>query len=129
MYSRGTFRLVSDGEDQEAVVPPAPTHDWVVHPGELLADELHERGMSKVKLAAATDLTTRHIYNMVKGLARITPPVAVKLQDVLGIRAAVWIRMQAEYDIGIIEGRKPLSTDDSDLLELVRAAIEHDEDR
>lgn len=82
--------------------------DWVVHPGELLREELQTRGMTETELALLTGVTLKHVSTVVNGHKPITPWYAVRLERVLGISARLWARMQADYDVGLLQGKMPL---------------------
>lgn len=80
--------------------------DRSVHPGEVLRDELDERGMSQADLARATGLTQKHISNIVTGKAGIGLDAATSIGRVLGISARLLVRMQADYDFSRHRGRR-----------------------
>jgi addiction module HigA family antidote len=75
--------------------------DYVVHPGELLHDELTERKMLQADLSRATGYTQKHICRVVRGNAGIGVAFAVALERELGISALLWLRMQAAHDLFI----------------------------
>jgi HTH-type transcriptional regulator/antitoxin HigA len=70
-----------------------------VHPGEVLREELRERGMTQALLAEKSGLTPKHISMIVTGKSGIGTQAAHRLETVLGISARAWIRMQADYDV------------------------------
>lgn len=73
--------------------------DHAAHPGELLAEELEERGMSQRALAQQIGRPVQAINEICRGRKRITAATALALQDALGIRAHVWLGLQVQYDL------------------------------
>jgi len=80
--------------------------DWAVHPGETLAEVLRERKMRQVQLAAATGYSAKHVNRIVRCADRITPRFAIALEEVLGVDARVWARLQADWDVWL-ERQRP----------------------
>src|SRR5688572_5189936 len=89
------------GEDTHpdaAGVKYAP--DWRVHPGEILAELLAERGLSQADLVRATGYTAKHINRVIKGHNRINVHLAVCLEVALEKPSAqFWMNLQTAYDI------------------------------
>lgn len=75
------------------------TPDHASHPGELLAEELEERGMSQRALAQKIGRPVQAINEICRGRKRITAETALALQDALGISAHVWLGLQVQYDL------------------------------
>ncbi len=73
--------------------------DWTVHPGEMLQEKLDEMGMSQSYLAMATGYTPKHINQVVRGHARISSEMALRLERELEISASMWVRLQADHDL------------------------------
>jgi HTH-type transcriptional regulator / antitoxin HigA len=72
--------------------------DHVSFPGETLAEVLADRGMKQSELAVRTGRTTKHINEIIKGKASITPETAIQLERVLGIPSSFWNNRQSIYD-------------------------------
>ena len=72
--------------------------DYVSPPGETLAEILEDQGMSQAELAERTGRTPKHINEVVKGRANITPALALQLERVLGVPASFWNNRQRQYD-------------------------------
>jgi HTH-type transcriptional regulator / antitoxin HigA len=72
--------------------------DHVSFPGETLAEVLADRGMKQSELAVRTGRTTKHINEIIKGKASITPETAIQLERVLGIPSSFWNNRQSAYD-------------------------------
>ena len=58
------------------------------HPGEMIKDELKERGITQKQLAAETGIKPS-----------VSLSVAVALEKALGISADIWMNMQTQYDL------------------------------
>ncbi|MEQ8808808.1 MAG: HigA family addiction module antitoxin [Imperialibacter sp.] len=80
-----------------------PANDLVpgsaMHPGELLKDELETREMKQVELAKALGIAKNVMSELLGGKRNITPELAVRLEDALGIKAEFWMKYQVAYEI------------------------------
>lgn len=76
---------------------PRPQPDWIVSPGEILAEALLERSMSQAELSRRTARPLKTINEIVKGKAAITPDTALQLEYVLGIAARFWLSADREW--------------------------------
>jgi HTH-type transcriptional regulator/antitoxin HigA len=76
-----------------------PESDLLVHPGELLLEELEVRGMTQRDLAETTGRPAQAINEIVKGKKAITAATALDLEAALGIPAQLWLNMQTTYDL------------------------------
>ncbi len=74
----------------------------IFHPGEHLKDEIESREMSQQVLADKLNLSKSEISLIINGHRNITPTIAVKLEEVLGINAEFWMNIQIKYDIDLI---------------------------
>ena len=68
------------------------------HPGELLRDEMHERGMTQKQLASLAGLTQDVISEVVSTKRSITEEIAALLKNALGIPVVMWMNLQSQYD-------------------------------
>lgn len=69
-----------------------------VHPTEMIKDEIKERGMSQKELAERLNMKASNVSRMFREKETITPALAAKLENALGINAAFWLNAQAEYN-------------------------------
>ena len=74
--------------------------DYVIPPGETLRDQLAEMNLSQAELAVRAGLSTKHVNQIIKGSAPITPETAIVLERITGIPASVWNRREADYREG-----------------------------
>ena len=69
------------------------------HPGELIKDELKERGMTQKQLAAETGIKPSVLSETINGKRSLSLNVAVALEKALGIPADIWMNMQTQYNL------------------------------
>lgn len=78
-----------------------------IHPTELIKDELKSRGMQRKELAERLGMKAPNLSRFLNSHEDITPPMALKLEDALGIPADYWLRLQVSYkkDLEAIQQR------------------------
>ncbi len=76
-----------------------------IHPGEILADELAEIGVSVAALSRDLDVPQSRMAEIVAGKRSITADTALRLAAYFGTSARLWINLQATYDLKIAEAR------------------------
>ena len=69
------------------------------HPGELIRDELKERGMTQKQLAAEMDIKPSVLSETVNGKRAVSMNMALALEKTLAIPAELWLNMQTQYDL------------------------------
>lgn len=69
-----------------------------IHPGLTLDEHLEFIGMTQAELARRTGLSEKHISQIIKGVAPITPDTATKLERATEITTGFWNRSQANCD-------------------------------
>lgn len=69
------------------------------HPGELIKDELQERGMTQKQLAAATGIKPSVLSETINGKRAVSKNVAIALENALGISAEIWMNLQVQYNL------------------------------
>jgi len=80
-----------------------PLTGSVPHPGEFLKDELDARGLSAHALSIALRLPASRISQIVRGQRGVTPETALRFARYFGGSAAIWLRLQAAYDLARAE--------------------------
>ena len=75
------------------------TPQHVSAPGYLLADEIAERGITVERFAQLTGINAESLRGIIDGQAPITPAHAMIFEAALGIRANIWLGLQADYDM------------------------------
>ena len=73
--------------------------DYAVTPGEMLGYEMENRGMTQQELTRRTGASSKHINELLKAKAPISPAMAVKLERALGMPAQYWLNLEANYQI------------------------------
>ena len=79
--------------------------DEVLHPGEVLDMELQARKIKKAGFAAQLGLKPANLSELLRAKRHVSAALALKLEDLLGISAGFWLRLQVQYDL-TIERRK-----------------------
>ena len=69
------------------------------HPGEMIKDELAERGMTQKQLAEQTGIKPSVLSETINGKRNVSLNVAVALEKALGIPADIWMNLQTQYDL------------------------------
>ena len=75
--------------------------DIELHPGEVLADELEARNLSKGAFALKVGMYPSQLSDIVKGKRNITASIALKLEAELSVSAEFWLGLQMDYDLYI----------------------------
>lgn len=107
-----------------------PSAFIATHPGEVLAAELEERGITQKSFAEEIGMRPSHLSELINGKRNVTMAIADKLQEALGIDAQSWMNLQVQYNYDIqkaVEPCKPatlqVSVEDTSILEEIRRAI------
>jgi addiction module HigA family antidote len=74
-----------------------------IHPGEILADELKERGMSALALAKALHVPANRISQIISGKRGMTADTALRLSQLLSTTPEFWINLQKSYELRLAE--------------------------
>src|SRR5260370_7848939 len=70
-----------------------------IHPGEHLAEELKELGMSAAELARKLDVPTNRITGILNGQRAVTGDTALRLAHFFGTSAEFWLNLQSLYEL------------------------------
>ncbi len=77
-----------------------------IHPGEvLLEDFIKPFGLSQYRVAKDIGVPALRISQIVRGQRSITADTALRLARYFGTSAAVWLRLQARYDLEMAEAK------------------------
>ena len=91
------------------------SREYIIHPGESLAEAIIDRGMSQHELAVRTGMTEKHISTVINGQKNISPAFAKKLEYALGIKASFWMNLQMNYDQELLEFEELNNISDEEL--------------
>jgi antitoxin HigA-1 len=77
-----------------------------VHPGEiLLEDFMKPLGLSQYRVAIDLGVSPMRISQIVRGQRAISADTALRLARYFGTTAAIWVRLQARYDLEVAQSR------------------------
>src|SRR5205823_13336509 len=74
-----------------------------IHPGEHLAEELKELGMSAAELARKLDVPTNRITGILNGQRAITGDTALRLAHFFGTSAEFWLNLRSLYELRLAQ--------------------------
>ena len=75
-----------------------------IHPGEvLLEDFIKPIGLSQYRVAKDIGVSPLRISQIIRGKRSITADTALRLARYFGTSPAVWLRLQARYDLEVAE--------------------------
>lgn len=92
-------------EREDLVFNPEETN-YLVPPGEMLAEELQERGITQSELARTMSRPLTAINAIIAGRKAITPDTALDLQAALGIKAEFWLNMETSFRLAKARQRR-----------------------
>ena len=72
-----------------------------IHPGEILADELAELGVTPTELSRFIDVPPNRITQIIHGRRGITGDTALRLGHWFGTSPQFWLNLQGAYDIRV----------------------------
>lgn len=74
-----------------------------IHPGEILADELREIGVTSAALARDIAVPANRISQIIRGRRNITGDTALRLGHWFGTSAQFWLNLQTSYDVRVAQ--------------------------
>ncbi len=87
----------------EHLIPAIP-----IHPGEILADELGARGMTRKQLAEQINRPHQTINLIVNGRKGISEDTALDLETAFDIPAEFWLQLDMLYRLDLARTRRQL---------------------
>ena len=76
-----------------------------IHPGEHLAEQLKELGMSAAELGRQLNVPTNRITGILNAQRAITGDSALRLAHFFGTSAEFWLNLQKLYDLRVAEAK------------------------
>ncbi len=70
-----------------------------IHPGEVLADELEEIGITAAELSRQIDVPPNRISQIVRGMHDVTADTALRLGQFFGTGPELWMNLQKSYEL------------------------------
>ncbi len=74
-----------------------------IHPGEHLAEELKELGMSAAELARQLGVPTNRVTEILNGRRAITGDTALRLAHFFGTTAEFWLNLQSLFELRVAQ--------------------------
>ena len=75
------------------------TSSLLIHPGEMIKDEIIARGMTQKDLAQQMGVSYTVFNEILNGKRPVTTEYALLLEAALGTPASIWIGLQADYNM------------------------------
>ncbi|BBO80841.1 transcriptional regulator [Desulfosarcina ovata subsp. sediminis] len=72
-----------------------------IHPGEILADELSEIGISAAELARQINVPANRISQILSAKRSITADTALRLGKWFGTGPNIWLNLQQSYELDL----------------------------
>jgi len=72
-----------------------------IHPGEILADELAEIGLSATALARLIEVPANRVSQILAGKRAISADTALRLGQYFGTSADFWMNLQKTYELDL----------------------------
>jgi len=72
-----------------------------IHPGEILADELAEIGITAKRLADVLEVPPNRVYQLLAGKRNVTADTALRLSQYFGMSADFWMNLQSAYELDL----------------------------
>jgi len=79
--------------------------DIAIPPGKMLLDTIKALSISLDELARRMDLPTQELTSIIEGKKEITAGTAIKLEDVLGTPAHIWLNLERGYRLNRLKIR------------------------
>lgn len=73
------------------------TSNRAIHPGEILREELKERGIKQKDFAKAISWQATHLNEFIKGKRNLNEDLAMRLESQLGIPFKTWMSLHSGY--------------------------------
>lgn len=75
------------------------TSSMLIHPGEMIKDEIVARGLTQKDLAQQMGVSYTVFNEILNGKRPVTTEYALLLEAALGTDANIWLGLQAEYNM------------------------------
>ena len=99
-------------------IPPV-----AMHPGELLRNEIKERGLTQTELSEKLGISQPFLNGLLKEKKKISIELAIKLEEILNIEAEFWVKMQRLFDKVEIRNKTEISLQNLNISSQKRESI------
>lgn len=79
------------------------TSSLLIHPGEMIKDEITARGLTQKELARQMGVSYTVFNEILNGKRPVTIEYALLLEAALGTSAHIWIGLQADYNMQMMK--------------------------
>ena len=84
---------------QEKEIANDMTSSMLIHPGEMIKDEIIARGITQKELAKQMGVSYTVFNEILNGKRPVTTEYALLLEAALGTNVSIWIGLQADYNM------------------------------
>ena len=77
----------------------------VVHPGEILREELTEMGVSPTTFARQIDVPPNRVSQIIAGKRSVTGDTALRFGHWFSVEPQFWLNLQAQFDLVVADRR------------------------
>lgn len=77
----------------------------ISHPGEIIARDLEDMGVSGRRFAVNIGVTPATVSRFLSGKTALTPSLAIRVAAALGSTPEFWLRLQSAYDLRKLENQ------------------------
>ncbi len=84
-----------------AIKATAYSSSMPVSPGSILKDEIEFLDITQKELAARMGRPAQVVNEIINGKKAVTPQTAIELEKVLGIKAHIWVNLEAGYRLAL----------------------------
>ena len=77
-----------------------------IHPGEILADELTELGVTPTELSRQINVPPNRVTQIIHGRRGITGDTALRLGHWFGTSAQFWLNLQSAYEVSRVKAER-----------------------
>lgn len=82
------------------------TSSELIHPGEMIKDEIMARGLTQKELARQMGVSYTVFNEILNGKRPVTTEYALLLEAALGTSANIWLGLQADYNMQVVKQDK-----------------------
>ena len=72
---------------------------YPIHPGEILAEQLEELGITATVLARELHVPANRLYQLIAGKRAMTADAALRLEQWHGVSTDFWMNLQKTYEL------------------------------
>lgn len=91
---------------EEGSIANNMTSSELIHPGEMIKDEIIARGLTQKELAQQMGVSYTVFNEILNGKRPVTTEYALLLEAALGTNANIWLGLQADYNMQKIKQDK-----------------------